>query len=358
MRVAALLTIVLLLAGCGGSSGTPAASGGSGKLKVVATTTQLQDIAKNVLGDKVTLIGILTADADPHEYQPTADDVKNIADADIVLRSGVELEKWMDKLVANSGTRATIVDCSQGIMLRKGDAAEPVGDPHIWFNPANTKLMVHNIVTAASIKDSADAATFQTNELAYDKQLDDLDSYIKNAWATKIPNPTDRKLVANHDAFGYYIDRYNINFVGSVIPSMDTNYSPSAQDIATLEQKIKAQQVKAIFVESSLNPKLAQQIASDTGVTVVDGKLYGDTLGPAGSPGETYLKMIRYDTDLMIAGMTGQPLPTSATQPLLISPGRTTIRPYSPLPELRGGLGYNSLPELRGGKEGRDGNSN
>ncbi len=316
MRVAALLTVALLLAGCGGSSGTPAA-GGSGKLKVVATTTQLQDLAKSVLGDKVELVGILTADADPHEYAPSADDVRSIADADVVLRSGVELEKWMDKLIQNSGTRATVVDCSNGVTLRKGDSAEPAGDPHIWFNPANTKVMVHNIVTAASAKDSADAATFQANEQAYDKKLDDLDSYIKNAWATKIPNPADRKLVGNHDAFGYYIDRYNLNFIGSVIPSMDTNYSPSALDIATLEQKIKAQQVKAIFVESSLNPKLAQQIASDTGVTVVDGKLYGDTLGPAGSPGDTYLKMMRYDTDLMIAGMTGQPLPAGATQPLL-----------------------------------------
>ena len=315
-RVVALLAVALLLTGCGDSSGTPTA-GGSGKLKVVATTTQLQDLAKNVLGDKVELIGILSADADPHEYQPTADDVKNIADADIVLRSGVELEKWMDKLIQNSGTKATIVDCSQGATIRKGDSAEPAGDPHIWFSIANTKAMVHNIVTAASAKDSADAATFQANEQVYDKQLDDLDSYIKNAWATKIPNPADRKLVANHDAFGYYIDRYNINFVGSVIPSMDTNYSPSAQDIATLEQKIKAQQVKAVFVESSLNPQLVQQIAGDTGVTVVAGKLYGDTLGPAGSPGDTYLKMMRYDTDLMIAGMTGQPLPAGASQPLL-----------------------------------------
>ncbi len=316
MRVIALLAVMLLLAGCGSSSNSTTAAGGSGKLKVVATTTQLHDLAKNVLGDRVELVGILTADADPHEYAPSADDVKNIADASVVLRSGVELEKWMDKLIQNSGTQATIVDCSQGITLRKGDSAEPAGDPHIWFNPANTRQMVHNIVTAVSAKDTADSASFQANEQAYDKQLDDLDSYIKNAWTSRIPNPADRKLVANHDAFGYYIDRYNINFVGSVIPSMDTNYSPSAQDIAALEQKIKAQQVKAIFVESSLNPKLAQQIASDTGVRVVDGKLYGDTLGPAGSPGDTYLKMMRYDTDLMIAGMTGQPLPTGAAQPL------------------------------------------
>ncbi len=307
------MVLTLTLVGCGGNAApTGGAAGGGKKLKVVATTTQLQDMAKNVLGNSVELQGILTADADPHEYQPSADDARKLADADIVLRSGVELEKWMDKLIQNSGTKATIVDCSQGVSVHKGDAAKPAGDPHIWFNPANAKLMVGNILNAASAKDSANTASYQANADKYDQQIDDLDSYIKSAWATKIPNPADRKLVANHDAFGYYIDRYQINFIGSVIPSMDTNYSPSAQDIASLEGKIKAQQVKAIFIESSINPKLAQQIASDTGVNVVAGKLYGDTLGAPGSPGETYLKMMRYDTDLMIAGMLGQPLPNGA----------------------------------------------
>lgn len=311
-----MVTLTIALAGCGDNATPTAVSGVSGgkKLKVVATTTQLQDFARTLLGDRVELVGILTADADPHEYEPTADDVKNIADADIVLRSGVELEKWMDKLIQNSGTRATIVDCSQGATIHKGDAEEPAGDPHLWFSTDNAKVMAHNIVAAVAAKDGADAATFQANEQGYDKQLDDLDSYIKNAWATKIPNPSDRKLVTNHDAFGYYIDRYNINFIGSVIPSLDTNYSPSAADIADLEDRVKSQNVKAVFLESSLNPKLAQQISIDTGVTVVAGKLYGDTLGAAGSPGETYLKMMRYDTDLMIAGMLGQPLPTGASQ--------------------------------------------
>ncbi len=312
-----LLAIIftLSLAGCGGDAASTSGTAVGKRLRVVATTTQLQDLAKNVLGDKVELAGILTADADPHEYGPTADDAKKLADADLILRSGVELEKWMDKLIASSGTRAMVVDCSQGVALRKGDAGDPAGDPHIWFNPQNAKQMAHNMVIAATKLDSADAATFQANEQQYGRQLDDLDSYIKSAWANKLPHPADRKLVTNHDAFGYYIERYQINFVGSVIPALDTNYAPSAQDITALEAKIRQQQVKAIFLESSINPKLAQQIAGDTGVTVVNGKLYGDTLGAAGSPGDTYLKMMRYDTDLMIAGMLGQPLPTVAPQP-------------------------------------------
>lgn len=316
MRVVALLTVALLLAGCGdGGNSTPASDGAGRKLKVVATTTQIYDLAKNVLGDKATLIGILAANVDPHAYQPNASDVTNVADADVVIRNGLELEKFMDKLVANSGTRALVVTVSEGVTPRKGDAQEPSGDPHIWFNPQNTKLMVNNIAAGMIKADSANAASYRQNADRYNAQIDTLDRYIKSAWDSKIPNPADRKLVTNHDAFGYYIQRYNINYIGSVIPSLDTSYEPSAQELTALENKIKAEQVKAIFVESSVNPKLEQQIAADTGVTVVAGRIFGDTLGAAGSPGETYLGMMRYNTDLMIAGMTGQPLPTGAAQP-------------------------------------------
>lgn len=310
-----LLALALILTGCGGENNSltsTASNPATGrKLKVVAATTQISDMARNVLGDNVELQSILSADADAHEYQPTADDARKLADADIILRNGVELESWLDKLIAGSGTKATIVDCSKGITLLPGSDDEPSGNPHIWFNPQNAKLMVGNMVAAVSAKDPANATRYQTNAALYTARIDELDKYIQQQWDSKVPNPADRKIVTNHAAFGYYVARYQLNFVGSVIPSIDTNYQPSAQELAEFVNKIKSEGVKAIFLEASVNPQVAEQIAKDAGVQVVDGNLYGDSLGPAGSPGETYLGMLRYDTDLLIAGVTGQPLPSN-----------------------------------------------
>ena len=110
-------------------------------------------------------------------------------------------------------------------------------------------------------------------------------------------------MVANHDAFGYYFERYRLTLVGTVIPSMDTNFQPSAKELAELVNKLKAQNVKAIFSESSINPQLAQQIAREAGVKVVDGALYGDTLGPAGSGADTLDGMLKANTDLIVKNL-------------------------------------------------------
>lgn len=312
-----IAALTMTLSSCGGETASPTATASGNpttrKLKVVATTTQISDMAQNVLGSEVELQSILSADADAHEYQPTADDARKLADADVILRNGVELESWLDKLIAGSGTKATLVDCSEGITLLPGSADEPSGNPHIWFNPQNGKQMVANMVAAASAKDPANATRYQTNAALYTARIDELDKYIQQQWDSKVPNPADRKIVTNHDAFGYYVARYKLNFVGSIIPSIDTNYQPSAQELADLVNKIKSEGVKAIFLEASVNPQVAEQIAKDAGVRVVDGTLYGDSLGPKGSPGDTYLGMLRYDTDLLIAGVTGQPLPSSSS---------------------------------------------
>src|SRR5207249_3393633 len=113
----------------------------------------------------------------------------------------------------------------------------------------------------------------------------------------------DRKLVTNHDAFGYYVARYGLQFVGSIIPSFDTSAELSGKDISALVAKIKATGVRAIFSESSLPPKTAETIGREAGVTVVEGEgaLYGDTLGPPGSAGDTYLKMEEHNTDTIVA---------------------------------------------------------
>jgi ABC-type Zn uptake system ZnuABC Zn-binding protein ZnuA len=189
------------------------------------------------------------------------------------------------------------------VQIRKGSDAEeePAGDPHIWQNPQNAKLMVANIEQALAGADSADASYFKRNLDAYDAKLDALDAEV----ARQIDSLANKKLVTNHDAFGYYIDRYHLDFVGSIIPSFDTSAELSAKDIADIVAKIKATGVKAVFSESSLPPKTAETIANEAHVKVVEGEnaLYGDTLGPAGSDGATYLQMVEHNTRTVVANL-------------------------------------------------------
>ncbi|GII33721.1 metal ABC transporter substrate-binding protein [Planotetraspora mira] len=309
LPVAAL--VVMFAAACGsGSSSSSQSSGSPGApqpLKVVATTTQVGDFARNVGGDKVVVQQILKPNVDPHDYEPSPADIQAIAEADVVVKNGVGLEKWLDQVITSAGFNGTIVDASQGVAIRQGDGSEEeaAGDPHIWHNPMNAKIMATNIEKAFAAKDAADASAYQANLAAYSAKIDTLDADI----AKKIDSiPVDRrKLVTNHDAFGYYIDRYKLTFVGSIIPSFDTSAELSGKQIADLVAKIKSTGVTAIFSESSLPPKTADAIGREAGVEVEAGEdsLYGDTLGPEGSAGATYLQMEEHNTDTIVTALKG-----------------------------------------------------
>jgi ABC-type Zn uptake system ZnuABC Zn-binding protein ZnuA len=303
--------VVMFAAACGsGSSSSSQSSGNPGAaqpLKVVATTTQVGDFARNVGGDKVVVQQILKPNVDPHDYEPSPADIQAIAEADVVVKNGVGLEKWLDQVIESAGFSGTIVDASQGVAIRQGDGSEEeaAGDPHIWHNPLNAKIMAANIEKAFAAEDAADASAYQANLAAYDAKIDALDADITK----KIDViPVDkRKLVTNHDAFGYYIDRYKLTFVGSIIPSFDTSAELSGKQIADLVAKIKSTGVSAIFSESSLPPKTADAIGREAGVKVEAGEdsLYGDTLGPEGSAGATYLQMEEHNTDTIVTALKG-----------------------------------------------------
>src|SRR5205823_4213318 len=173
-----------------------------------------------------------------------------------------------------------------------GDANTPEGDPHIWFDPTLVKAMVANIAEGLAKVDAAGAAHYRQNAAAYSGQLDQLDAQVQGIY-NRVPRER-RKLVTNHDAFRYLARRYGLTIVGAVIPSISDAAEPSAQDINDLIDTIKREGVKAIFAESSANPKVARQVAQETGIKIVD-TLYADTLGEPGSPGETYVKMMVYD---------------------------------------------------------------
>jgi zinc/manganese transport system substrate-binding protein/manganese/iron transport system substrate-binding protein len=284
----------ILVAGCG-SSDAPSAPAAH-VLEVVTTTTQITDFVRVIGGTKVDVHAVLTANVDPHDYEPTPADLDGIAEADVIVKNGVGLEKWFDQTISDAGPKGTIVDASQGVTLRSGDGSEEEkdGDPHIWHNPQNAKVMVTNIARALEAADPEAKDTFETNLAHYISDLDALDADIKSQIATL----TNKKLVTNHDALGYYVDHFGLDFVGSVIPSFDSQAELSPRDINDLVARIKGEGVKAVFSEASLPPKTAETIAAEAGVKVVAGEdaLYGDTLGPPGSDGDTYLKMMAHNT--------------------------------------------------------------
>ncbi|MEU6750022.1 metal ABC transporter substrate-binding protein [Spirillospora sp. NPDC046719] len=309
LAVAAPVLAALLAAAtaCGGSDSGDGSGDGGGKLKVVATTTQVADFARNIGDDKVKVTQILKPNVDPHDYEPSPADIQAIADADVVVKSGVGLERWLDQTIKSAGFHGTVVDSSKGVTIRKGDGSEEeaAGDPHIWHNPQNVQIMSRDIAAAFEAEDPADKAAYEANLKTYTGKLAQLDTWIAGQIDAL---PADqRKLVTNHDAFGYYIDRYHLTFVGSIIPSFDTSAELSGKQLNTLVGKIRATGVKAIFSESSLPPKTAEAIGRQAGVKVEAGEdsLYGDTLGPAGSAGATYLDMERHNTTTIVTALKG-----------------------------------------------------
>jgi ABC-type Zn uptake system ZnuABC Zn-binding protein ZnuA len=302
-RLAAALTLVALLAtacGAGRSSAEDA-----GKLRVVATTTQVADFTRNIGGANVAVTQLLKPNVDPHDYEPSPADIQAIADSKVVVENGVGLESWLGDTIDAAGFHGTTVDSSRGVQVRTGTGEEQGKDPHIWHNPQNAKIMCGDIAAALEKADPTHAAAYRANLKAYDAKLDKLDGWIKREIAT-IP-PAQRKLVTNHDAFGYYVDHYHLTFVGSIIPSFDTSAELSGKQLDQIVARIRAQHVRAIFSESSLPPKTADAIGTRAHVRVEAGEdaLYGDTLGPAGSPGATYIGMEEHNTRTIVGALRG-----------------------------------------------------
>ena len=250
------------------------------RAKVVSTTAQVTALAKPVAGDLVDLRGIVPAGLDPHEFEPVASDLVALEGAALILRHGIGLDDWLDRTL-KAGKGATVVTVTRGVRLQKGEEdGRLVDDPHVWHDPDNAKKMVDGIAVALARIDPGHKAVYEANAAAYKKRLDEARVHVR-AIVDEIP-PSSRKLVTNHDAFGYFAKAFGFRIVGAVIPSVSTQAEPSAGETAKLIRTIRREKVKAIFAESNVNPKLAETLAKEAGVKVV-GDLYGDSLGPAGS---------------------------------------------------------------------------
>ncbi len=317
---ALLATAAIALTGC--SAAEPGSAGASGGLSIVATTTQVADLTRNVVGDTsgATVTQLVKPNQSAHAYDPSAADLTALGHADVLVINGVGLEEWLGDAIDASGFDGVTIDSSTGISLAvdaaANDKTEHAGDavgsnPHIWTDVANAEAMVSTIETGLSAASPADAAAFAANASDYESRLAALDAWIR-ANIEQVP-ADERLLVSNHDAFGYFTTAYGITYVGSVIPSFDDNAEPSAAAIDRLVAAIKATGVKAVFSEASINPKAADTIAQQAGVEVYSGEdaLYGDSLGPAGSDGATYIASQVHNVSLILRswGVTPSTLP-------------------------------------------------
>jgi len=294
LPLATALLLPLALCACGGDGN----GGGEDRLRVVATTTQIGDFARRVGGDRIRLTVLLHASQDAHDFEPQASQIRALAEADAVLVNGLGLDAFVDAAVRQSD--AKVVTVTQGARTRASSAAADKIDPHVWFDVANAKRMVENIRDALSAADPANASSYEQNAAAYLAELDALDQSVRDAIAA-IPQAC-RKLVTDHEVLGYYAQAYGLEFVGSVVPSTSSEASASAADVAGIVRRIRELGVPAVFAEASGNPDLVRQVGREAGVKVVDG-LYGDSLGPPGSDGATYVDMMRSNTAKIVAAL-------------------------------------------------------
>jgi ABC-type Zn uptake system ZnuABC Zn-binding protein ZnuA len=338
------VSATLALAGCS-SSGSAASDSSTDGLKVVATTTQVADLTRNIVGDAdgVDLTQLIQANQTAHGYDPSVADLTALGEADVLVINGAGLEEWLDDAITASGFDGVTIDSDEGITILDDEAghdhehehegedhegedhegeehAEEEGEhegeeghhhdggnPHIWTSVDNAEIMAANIAEGLTAASETNAADFEANAADYTGKLADLDDWIhENIDAV----PADQRLlVSNHDAFGYFTAAYGITYVGSIIPSFDDNAEPSAAEIDTLVAAIAQTGVKAVFSEASISPKAADTIAAEAGVTVYSGDdaLYGDSLGPAGSDGDTYIKSQLHNVSLILESWGATP---------------------------------------------------
>ena len=294
------------LAACGSAPSSNSAAEGD-SVNVLASTTFLADITQNVAGDRLTVKSLLPVGADPHAYQAAPSDVAKIAESNVLILNGVEYEHFIESLLENAGGERVIVEAATGLEVRQMEehegedhAAEAesaeghgheAGDPHMWLDPNLVITYVENIRDGLSEADPAGTETYKANADAYITQLKDLDKWIVEQVNTI---PADRRmLVTNHEAMGYFAERYGFEVTGSVIPSFSSNAAPSAQEMAGLIDEIKRLGAPAIFLDTADNNVLAQQIADETGVMIVD-DLHLESLTD-GAPAPTYIDMMKHN---------------------------------------------------------------
>jgi zinc/manganese transport system substrate-binding protein len=292
-RLFAGVVLAVVVTGCGTDDGD------SGEVTVVATTPHVADLVRNVAGDRADVETLVEPEADPHDFEPRPSDARDLAEADVVFRSGGDVDDWLGSLLDSAGG-----DADEVTLIDSVETVESAGDtdPHWWQDPRNAERAVAAIRDALADADPDGRDTYDANARAYSERLRALDRGIA-ACIGRVPADR-RKLVTTHDSFGYYARRYGLAVIGALIPSLSSQAQASAGEVDRLVDQIERERVEAIFPESALDPRLEEAVARESGAEVAD-ELWADTLGPDGSGAETYLDAMALNTERIVDGLSG-----------------------------------------------------
>ncbi len=296
MHTRILILIVGLFYTCGLTFGY---SQDTPKYRILASASMWADMAKNLAGDKAIVDVIVPIGGDPHLYEPTPGDAKKVSNADLILVNGLTFEGWINELIAGSGTDAKTVVITNEVQPIRSDIYKDATDPHAWMNAANGLLYIKAIHEAIIAHDPANVDYYKGLYEAYRDLIEGLDNYIKFA-VKKVPEQ-QRVLITSHDAFKYYGQAYGLKL--EAIQGISTESEAQTSDMIRVTDAITKYQVPAVFIESTINPKMLKQIAKDNGVKI-GGQLYADSLGEEGSPGDTYIGMMTYNTDVIVNALS------------------------------------------------------
>lgn len=294
---------VLILAGFGAGVSSFAAP------RVVATTTIVGDVVDRIGGGAIDLTVLFPRDVDPHTFEAVPRDVAVLAAADLVFVNGAGLEQAIAPLLDQTVGR--IVDLSDGLPLIAADAdahdddPDEHGhgvdvDPHVWFDPLLVARWLDAIVMALSEAAPTEAEAFRGRADAYRTRLEELDAWIRAA-VEGVPIER-RRLVTDHASLGYFAARYGFEQIGAVFPGFSTLAEPSARELAVLEDAVIASGAGVIFVGATVAPSLIERVARDTGIRIVF--LYTGALGEIGGEAGTYLDMMRFDVEAIVAALS------------------------------------------------------
>lgn len=275
----------------------------SRKLLIVCSTTQIADLTRQVVGDRCDVRCILAPGADPHTYMPTPGDAQLALKADLCIQNGLHLEgkNWMATLAKDAGK--PLITAAEGVQpIELEGNGEKINDPHAWFAPRNAAIYVNNIARGISRMDPSGKGGYEARAKLYLQQLRVLDSWIRDQFSAIAP--AQRILVTSHDAFNYFAREYGFKNQAPVgwSTGSEVGAGMTPERRKQVVESIKSFGVKAVFVETSVNPKLVREIAREAGVRI-GGELYSDSMGVAGSAGETYMGMMRENVLTIIGGL-------------------------------------------------------
>jgi ABC-type Zn uptake system ZnuABC Zn-binding protein ZnuA len=297
----------LFLTACGSA---PQSSDGA--LRVLASTTFLADMTQNVAGDRIQVASLLPVGVDPHAYQPAPSDVAKIAESNVLILNGIEYERFIESLIENAGGERLVIEATAGLEPHKmeeregkeqSDEAESgegsehkAGDPHMWLDPNLVMTYIENIRDGLIEADPEGAEVYRVNAIAYIDELKALDAWIVEQVNTI---PVERRLlVTNHEALGYFAERYGFEIVDTIIASLSSEAGTSAQRLAAVIDEVRGSGAPAIFLGEVENTNLANQIAEETGAKVVD-DLYIESLTD-GTPAGTYIDMMKHNVTRIV----------------------------------------------------------